>query len=129
MPSNAKLSSGKEIFDSLGVLDNKFTSNSSSNPVENPFDLDRKFTSQSMTNENPSVCPKCHASMSTATITRKTAKPHIKSTVNVKSSETSYSSSYLDSVVKTMSTNKPVESEPVYFCPSCRVTHPMKDVW
>jgi uncharacterized protein with PIN domain len=78
-------------------LNLKFLGKSSGNDNTNTT-----FTSESraMVNDNPSVCPKCKNPMITATI----SSADVKAGISTSSSD-----------------------EQVYFCISCRVTHPLKD--
>lgn len=80
-------------------LNLKYIGSSSSSSDENPS---KEFSSESraMVNDNPSVCPKCKNPMINATISSADVKAGISTSAS---------------------------DETVYFCVSCRVTHPLKD--
>lgn len=94
----ASMKTGRVIADPLGVLSRNFTS-------ESGEDKPAEYVSESkaLSNEDPSVCPKCRIPMTSALID-----------MPVKSSSSS-------------GVSTSAASERVYFCKTCRVTHPMRD--
>jgi len=118
------LNSGSNIADPFAILTSHTAykhiatanSNQDSKTIIDPLQTDQAsnsaFTSVSaMVNDNPSVCPKCKSDMTTASIARTSNQYNQANQQN----NTGLSLSHEN-------------SEQVFFCEKCRVTHPMKDV-